>query len=171
MTGYWTGAFFALTAIGGIAGGWLPGVLLGRGWQLNSARKLSLLICALAVVPVCTAPFASSVLLTVLIVALAGAAHQGWSANLFSVVSDTMPKGAISSVIGLGGFVAYFTGGFVNGLTGLILQKTGSYVYVFAYFSCTYVLALACLHFIVPRIGETRPAPAVASPSEPLKRK
>jgi ACS family hexuronate transporter-like MFS transporter len=169
VNGYWTGFFFALTAIGGIAGGWLPGKLLARGWELNSARKLSLLICALCVVPVCTAPFASSVLVTVLIVALAGAAHQGWSANLFSVVSDTMPKAGISSVIGLGGFVAYFTGGFVNAFTGLILQKTGSYVYVFAYFSCTYVLALACLHFLVPKIGEAQAAPTPATAPEPLK--
>lgn len=155
-TGYWTSAFFALTAIGGIGGGWLAGALLGRGWQLNAARKLSLLACALAVVPVFAAPFAGNVLLAVLIVGLAGAAHQGWSANLYSVVSDTMPKEAISSVIGLGGFVCYFTGGFVNALTGLILQKTGSYVYVFAYFSGMYILSLACLQVLVPKITDTR---------------
>jgi ACS family hexuronate transporter-like MFS transporter len=172
-TGYWTGAFFALTAIGGIAGGWLPGMLLNRGWQLNSARKLSLLLCALAVVPVCTAPFARSVLLAVLIVGLAGAAHQGWSANLFSVVSDTMPKEGISSVIGLGGFVAYFTGGFVNAFTGLILQKTGSYVYVFAYFSGTYVVSLALLHFLVPKIGDIRREVAATgnTPLQPVSEK
>jgi ACS family hexuronate transporter-like MFS transporter len=153
-TGWWTGAFFALTAVGGIGGGWLAGALLSRGWQLNAARKVSLLICALAVVPVFVAPFAGTVLLAVLVVGLAGAAHQGWSANLFSVVSDTMPKEAISSVIGLGGFVCYFTGGFVNGLTGMILQQTGSYAYVFAYFSGTYVLSLLILHLLVPKIGE-----------------
>lgn len=155
-TGYWTSAFFALTAIGGVGGGWMAGALIGRGWQLNSARKLSLLVCALAVVPVFAAPFAGSVVAAVLLVGLAGSAHQGWSANLYSVVSDTMPKETISSVIGLGGFVAYFTGGFVNALTGLILQKTGSYVYVFAYFSGMYVLSLACLQILVPRIADAR---------------
>ncbi len=171
-TGWWTGAFFALTAIGGITGGWLAGALIGRGWQLNSARKISLLLCALCVVPVFAAPFAGSVLLAVLIVGLAGAAHQGWSANLYSVVSDTMPKETISSVIGLGGFVCYFTGGFVSAFTGLILQKTGSYIYVFAYFSGTYVLSLLFLQILVPKIGnpqskaaepvtaELRPEPA-----------
>src|SRR5207302_836963 len=106
-TGWWTGAFFAIAAVGGVAGGWLVAFLLGRGWTLNKARKISLLVCALSVVPVFFAPFAGAVLLAVLIVGLAGAAHQGWSANLYSVVSDTMPKEAISSVIGLGGFVAY----------------------------------------------------------------
>lgn len=155
-TGYWTSAFFALTAIGGIGGGWLAGALLSRGWQLNSARKLSLLACALAVVPVFAAPFVGTVLLAVLVVGLAGAAHQGWSANLYSVVSDTMPKETISSVIGLGGFVCYFTGGFVNALTGHILQKTGSYVYVFAYFSGMYVLSLLCLQLLIPKIADTR---------------
>ena len=66
--------------------------------------------------PVFLAPFAGKVWLAVLIAGLAGSAHQGWSANLFSVVSDTMPKEAISSVVGLGGFICFFTGGFVNTL-------------------------------------------------------
>lgn len=164
-TGWWTGAFFALTALGGISGGWLAGALLGRGWQLNAARKVSLLLCALAVVPVFAAPFAGNVLLAVFIVGLAGAAHQGWSANLYSVVSDTMPKEAISSVIGVGGFVCFFTGGFVNALTGLILQKTGSYVSVFAYFSGTYLLSLVFLQLLVPRIAATECPSVVQRPA------
>lgn len=150
--GWWTGAFFALAAVGGVAGGWLAGKLISRGWSINGARKISLLICALAVVPVFAAPYAPTVWLAVLIVGLAGSAHQGWSANLFSVVSDTMPREAISSVVGLGGFVAYFTGGFVNGITGEILQKTGSYVSVFAYFSGMYLLSLLALQLLVPRL-------------------
>lgn len=152
-TARWTSAFFFLAAVGGVAGGWLVGRLLARGWTVNRARKTALLACALAVVPVCLAPFAGSAGLAVIIVGLAGSAHQGWSANLFSVVSDTMPRHAISSVVGLGGFVAYFTGGFVNGLTGQILQKTGSYVPVFAYFSGMYLLSLLLVHLLVPQIG------------------
>lgn len=150
--GWWTGAFFAIAAVGGVVGGWLAQFLLDRGCYLNVARKVSLLVCAIAVVPVFLAPFAGTVLLTVLIVGLAGSAHQGWSANLFTVVSDTMPKETISSVVGLGGFVAYFTGGFVNAITGLIVQKTGSYVPVFAYFSGMYVLSLILLQVLVPMI-------------------
>ena len=158
-TGWWTGAFFGIAAVGGIAGGWLTAWLLGRGWSLNAARKASLLVCALAVVPVFLAPFAGSVWLAVLIVGIAGSAHQGWSANLFSVVSDTMPKEAISSVIGLGGFVAYFTGGFVNEFTGLILQKTGSYLWVFGYFSGMYLLSLLAIQILVPGIAGTGKQP------------
>lgn len=154
--GWWTGAFFAIAAVGGVAGGWLAGRLMGRGWTVNAARKVSLLICAIAVVPVFLAPFAGSVWLAVLIVGVAGSAHQGWSANLFSVVSDTMPREAISSVVGLGGFMAYFTGGFVNEFTGQILQKTGSYLYVFAYFSGMYLLSLLLIQILVPRIGRVK---------------
>jgi ACS family hexuronate transporter-like MFS transporter len=69
------------------------------------------------------------------------------------VVSDTLPKEAVSSVIGLGGFVTYFTGGFISAITGLILQKTGSYVFVFGYFSGMYVLSLIALQLLVPKIG------------------
>lgn len=167
-TGWWTGAFFALAAIGGVMGGWLAGKLMGRGWTVNGARKISLLICALCVVPVFLAPFAGTVWLAVLIVGLAGSAHQGWSANLFSIVGDTMPRETISSVVGLGGFVAYFTGGFVNGFTGEILKytKTNSvsflglnsdssgYLLVFGYFAGMYLLSLAAIQLLVPKLGQ-----------------
>jgi ACS family hexuronate transporter-like MFS transporter len=155
-TAWWTSTFYIIAAIGGVVGGWLSGWMLGRGWNLNAARKVSLLICALAVVPVFLAPFAPSAWLAVLIVGIAGSAHQGWSANLFSFVSDTMPKQAISSVVGLGGFVGYFTGGFVNALTGYIVQKTGNYVWVFVYFSGTYVVSLLAMQLLVPRIGQPK---------------
>lgn len=153
QTGFWTAVFFAIAMGGGVVGGWLAQKLLDRGLSINLARKTTLLICAIAVVPVFLAPFVASVWMAVLIVGVAGSAHQGWSANLFSVVSDTMPKDAISSVVGLGGFVSYFTGGFVNGFTGYILETTGSYVYVFAYFSGMYLLSLLAIQILVPRIG------------------
>lgn len=152
--GWWTGAFFAIAAVGGVVGGWLAGHLMSRGWTLNAARKVSLLICALAVVPVFLAPYAPNVWLAVVIVGLAGSAHQGWSANLFSVVSDTMPKEAISSAVGLGGFLCFFTGGFVNKITGNILEATGSYIPVFLYFSGMYLLSLLAIQLLVPKIGK-----------------
>jgi ACS family hexuronate transporter-like MFS transporter len=161
-TAWWTSAFFALATIGGVAGGWLAGRLIGRGWSLNHARKIALLVCALAVVPVFLAPFTETVWLTVVIVGLAGSAHQGWSANLFSFVSDTMPRETISSVIGLGGFLTYFTGGLVSGITGHYVQRTGNYVWVFAYFSGMYVLSLIAIQLFVPRI-----APGTSAESEP----
>ena len=158
-TAWWTSTFYILAAIGGIVVGWLAGSLLNRGWTLNSARKVSLLICAVAVVPVFLAPYAKHVWLAVLIVGIAGSAHQGWSANLFSFVSDTMPREAISSVVGLGGFVTYFTGAVISYFTGQVLQSTGSYVPMFVYFSGMYVISLLALHLLVPQIGARKQSP------------
>jgi ACS family hexuronate transporter-like MFS transporter len=154
--GDWTAVFYFIASIGGVAGGWLAGKLLSRGWTVNAARKISLLCCALAVVPIFLAPSVPTVWLTVLIVGLAGSAHQGWSANLFSFVSDTMPKQAISSVVGFGGFVSYFTGGVVAEIIGVILKKTGSYASIFTAASLMYLISLLVLHVLVPRIGESR---------------
>jgi ACS family hexuronate transporter-like MFS transporter len=154
--GDWTALFYLVASFGGIAFGWLAGKLLGLGWSINAARKISLLCCAIAVVPIFLAPHVPAVWLTVLIVGLAGSAHQGWSANLFSFVSDAMPKQAISSVVGLGGFVAYFTGGLVAEVIGIILKKTGSYASIFAAASLMYLASLLILHLLVPRIGQEK---------------
>ena len=94
--------------------------------------------------------------LTVIIVGIAGSAHQGWSANLFSFVSDTMPKNAVGAVVGLGGFVSYFTGGLVAELIGYLLKTRGNYVLVFAGASLMYLISLAILHLLVPRIGVSK---------------
>jgi ACS family hexuronate transporter-like MFS transporter len=71
-----------------------------------------------------------------------------------------MPRETVSSVIGLGGFVCYFTGGVVSNVTGHILQKTGSYIPVFAYISGTYIVSLICIQLLVPRIGGLKQPPA-----------
>ncbi|MBD5780927.1 MFS transporter [Pelagicoccus sp. NFK12] len=148
-----TASFFLVATAGGVLGGWFAGKLLAKGWSLNKARKTALLVCALCVVPIYFAPFVPSVWMAIAIVGIAGSAHQGWSANLFSVVGDTMPREAISSVVGMGGFAAYMTGGFVNIITGAILDKTGSYISVFAYFSGMYILSLIAIQILVPVIG------------------
>jgi len=152
--GWWTALFYFIAAFGGVAGGWLASKLLGRGWSLNAARKISLLICALAVVPLFLAPHMPGVLLTVIIVGIAGSAHQGWSANLFSFVSDTMPKGAVGAVVGLGGFVGYFTGGILAEIIGYQLKVKGNYILVFAGASMMYLISLAALHLLVPKIEQ-----------------
>lgn len=158
QVGNWTAMFYLIASVGGVAGGWLAGYLLSRGRSINAARKLTMLACAVAVVPIYLAPHVSAVWLTVLIVGIAGAAHQGWSANQFSFVSDTMPKRAISSLVGLGGFIAYFTGGFMTEVIGLILKKTGSYASIFAAASVMYLASLLIMHLLVPRIGQGKPA-------------
>lgn len=154
--GWWTALFYFIAAFGGVAGGWLPAKLLGRGWSINAARKISLLICAVSVVPVFLAPYVPNIWLTVIIVGIAGSAHQGWSANLFSFVSDTMPKNAVGVVVGLGGFVGYFASGFLAELIGYLLKTQGNYVTVFAGASFMYLISLAILHLLVPQIGASK---------------
>lgn len=152
--GWWTSVFYLLASVGGVSGGWLAGRFLTRGWTVNRARKTTMLICALCVVPIFIAPHVATPWMAALIVGLAGSAHQGWSANIFSVVSDTMPRKAVSSVVGLGGFVAYQTGAFVTEGIGVILKKTGSYSTIFAAASLLYLASLLAIHLLVPRLGE-----------------
>ena len=150
--GDWTAVFYIIASVGGIAAGWLPGYLLGRGWSINGARKISMLCCAVLVTPIYLAPHVPAIWLTVLIVGLAGSAHQGWSANQFSFASDTMPKQLISSLVGLGGFVAYFTGAVWAEVIPFVLKHTGSYAGIFAVASVMYLLALLLMHVLVPKI-------------------
>ncbi len=155
--GQWTALFYLVASFGGVAGGWLFSKLLTSGLSLNAARKLSLLACALCVVPVFYAPYATSIWLCVFIVGLAGSAHQGWSANLFSFVSDTMPKATVGAVVGMGGFMAFYTGGKLAKITGYLLETTGSYVSIFAWASSMYLFSLLAVHLLVPKIGHVDP--------------
>lgn len=156
--GDWTAVFYFIASIGGIAGGWVAGWLLGRGLGVYTARRLAMLLCALAVLPIYLAPYMHQIWLTVLIVGIAGSAHQGWSANQFSFASDNMPKYAVSTLVGLGGFIAYATGGFITEGIGYILKSTGSYTSIFAAASVSYLLALLCAHVLAPRMTPVRSA-------------
>lgn len=165
QSGLRTGVIYFISILGSIAGGWLAARLLSRGWSLNAARKTSLLVCALCALPVFCATLVSNSWIAVLVVGLAAAAHQGWSANLFTFVSDTMPKRAISTVVGLGGFVSGIASGFAQKEVGHILDTYHSYLSIFLTASTMYLLALLCLHLFVPRIEPSQPeagAPAHA---------
>jgi ACS family hexuronate transporter-like MFS transporter len=88
----------------------------------------------------------------VTLVGLAAAAHQGWSANLYTLVSDTFPRQAIGSVVGFGGTAGALGGMLIAKVTGYILEATGSYVPVFFIAASTYLAALAIIHALVPRL-------------------
>jgi ACS family hexuronate transporter-like MFS transporter len=109
-----------------------------------------MLVCALLVAPIAAAPWLSDLWTVVAVLSLATAGHQGWSANLYTLVSDAFPKQAVASMVGLAGFAGSVGGMLVASATGLILQATGSYVAVFAWGASAYVIALALLHLIQP---------------------
>jgi ACS family hexuronate transporter-like MFS transporter len=125
---------------------------LKRGWSVNASRKTALLICAFCVVPVVFAANASNLWLATGLIGLAAAAHQGWAANLFTLVSDMFPKQAVGSVVGLGSmFGSLAAMGFAQ-LTGFILQTTGSYWPLFIIAGSAYLLALAILQVLIPEM-------------------
>ena len=144
---------YLVADVGSVGGGWLSGALINRGWEVHRARKVTLLIAALLIVPTALAPLANSLWVAVAIVSLAAAAHQWWSANLFTLTSDMFPKQALGSVVGLGGFAGAAGGVLFQRLTGRILEANGgNYVPVFMICGSLYVLALIIIHFLAPRM-------------------
>ncbi|QBG84941.1 MFS transporter [Xanthomonas oryzae] len=155
---------FVLADIGSIAGGWVAGRFIARGWSVNRARKTAMLICAISVVPIVFAARADNLWLAVALIGLATAAHQGWSANLFTLPSDMFPRHAVATVVGIGGFAGAVGGMLIATFIGFLLQATGSYVPVFLMAGSAYLLALAVVHTLVPRLEPAQlhadPAPA-----------
>lgn len=143
---------FLLADVGSIAGGWLAGRLIKRGWSVNRARKGTMLICALAVVPIVFAAQADNLWLAVGLIGMATAGHQGWSANVFTLTSDMFPRHAVASVVGIGGFAGAVGGMMIATFTGFLLETTGSYVPVFLMAGSAYLLALVVVHAFAPRL-------------------
>jgi MFS transporter, ACS family, hexuronate transporter len=143
---------YLIADVGSVAGGWLSSTLIKRGWNINAARKTAMLLCALAVLPMMFASGAKQLWIAVTLISIATAAHQGWSCNLYTLVSDTFPRKAVGSVIGLGGMAGAVGGMLIAKVTGYILQMTGSYVPVFLVAAFAYLVALAVIQALVPRL-------------------
>ncbi len=143
---------YLIADVGSIGGGWLSSWFIARGWTVNRARKVAMLICALAVTPIVFASTVTSLWVAVGLVGLAAAAHQGWSANLFTLTSDMFPRHAIGSVVGFGGMAGAVGGMLIAKVTASILQATGSYVLVFFIAGSAYLIALLVIHLLVPRL-------------------
>lgn len=143
---------YMMTSIGSIGGGWFSGKLIKGGNPVNRSRKLVMLICALCVVPIIVASRVSSLWVAVLLIGLAAAAHQGWSANLFTTASDMFPKRAVGTVVGLGGMAGSIGGMIFSASAGYILEITGSYLSLFVISGSAYLIALAIFHGLVPKL-------------------
>lgn len=143
---------YLIADIGSIGGGWLSSTLIKRGWTINHGRKIAMFICALCVVPIVFASQTSSLWVAVFLIGLAAAAHQGWSANIFTIASDTFPRQAVGSVVGIGGMAGAVGGMLIARLVGEILERTGSYVPVFIIAASAYLIALLVIHLLAPRL-------------------
>ena len=143
---------YLMTDVGSVGGGWLSGRLIKAGLGVFTARKLALLVCALCTVPVFLAPMVDSIWIAVLLIGLAMAAHQGFSANLFTLVSDTMPKNAVAGAVGLGGCISSILSGFSAVVIGHVLDAThNNYTLVFFAGAGAYVVATLVVHFMLPK--------------------
>src|SRR5262249_15522624 len=142
-------AIYLIADVGSVGGGWLSSSLIRRGWTINRARKTAMLICAVLVVPIVAASNVTNLWVAVLLIGLAAAAHQGWSANIFTLVSDMFPAGAVGSVVGFGGMAGAVGGLLIARLVGEILQRTGSYVPIFIIAGSAYLVALSLIQLII----------------------
>ncbi len=144
---------YLLADIGSVGGGWLSSLLIQRGLSVNQARKAAMLLCAVLVTPIIFVSNVSSLWGAVLLIGLAAAAHQGWSANLYTLVSDTFPRRAVGSVVGFGGMVGAVGGMFVAVAVGMLLQKThGNYVPLFVIAGLAYLFAFGVIQALNPRL-------------------
>jgi ACS family hexuronate transporter-like MFS transporter len=138
--------------VGSIGGGWLSSSLLKRGWAVNTSRKTALLVCALAVTPIMIAARTTDAWLAVFLIAIAAGAHQGWSANIYTLASDMFPRNAVASVVGFGTMAGAISGMFAAKAVGYILQRTGSYVPVFVMAGLAYLVAFGFIQMLAPRL-------------------
>ena len=140
---------YMMTSIGSIGFGYLSGAMIKRGIEVSKARRFAMLICALLVVPVVTAANVTSMWLAVFIIGVAAAAHQGWSANIFTTASDMFPKKAVGSVVGLGGFAGSVGGMILLTTSGYIVEGTGSYIPLFIICGSAYLIALGIMTLLL----------------------
>ena len=140
--------------IGSVAGGWMSSAFIKRGWTINRARKTTLLICCLVILPVIFATRTSRQWVAVGLIALAAAGHQAWSANAFTLASDVFPKKATASVVGIGGMVGAAAGLAADLGLGKVLDQSGRKGYFFAFLiaGLLYPLCLLLIHLIMPRM-------------------
>jgi ACS family hexuronate transporter-like MFS transporter len=143
---------FLMADVGSIAGGWIAGRFIKRGWSVTRARNSAMLICALAVTPIVFASGAKNLWLAVGLIGLATAGHQGWSANVFTLTSDLFPRRTVASVVGIGGLAGAVGGMMIATFTGFLLETTGSYLPVFMLAGSAYLLALALVHALAPKL-------------------
>lgn len=145
-------AIYLLSDVGSVAGGWLSSNFMKHGWSINKARKITMLICALLAMPVMFASYANNVWLAVLIIGVATAAHQGFSANLYTLPSDVFPRAAVGSVVGIGGMLGAVGGMVFSKYIGGVLEQIGAYTPIFIVAGGAYLVALLVVHLLTPKM-------------------
>jgi ACS family hexuronate transporter-like MFS transporter len=141
---------YVVSDVGSIFFGWLSSRLIQKGWSINQARKTTMLLCALCVAPIFLASVTHNIIIAVALIALATGAHQGWSANLYTMSSDMFPKSTVSSVMGIAG-LAGATGGIILAASAGYIRVHFGYLPLFIIASTSYLVAWLILCWLVPR--------------------
>ena len=144
---------YFISDLGSVGGGWMSSRMLKAGFSANAARKLTMLLCAICVTPIYFAQSIDNLWVAVGVIGLATAAHQAFSANLYTLPSDIFPRGAVGSVVGIGGMIGAIGGMGMAQFTGYILDATHSYSTLFAICASAYFVALAAIHLLSPRLA------------------
>jgi MFS transporter, ACS family, hexuronate transporter len=139
---------YLMISVGSIGGGWLSSLLIRRGVAVMKSRELVMFLCGICVLPIIIASHVSNLWTAVGLIGLAAAAHQGFAANLYALVSDLLPKKAIGSVTGIGGMAGSISGMLFSISVGYILEWTGSYISLFLIAAPTYLIALGIIHLL-----------------------
>jgi ACS family hexuronate transporter-like MFS transporter len=145
-------AVYLLSDVGSVLGGWASSSMIKRGRTVNFARKTTMLVCAIFVTPIFFAQYVDNLWLAVLIIGTAAAAHQAFSANVYTLPSDLFPRSAVGSVIGIGGTIGAVGGMIFSLYIGQILDRVGTYTPIFIVAGCAYFVALAAVHWLSPRL-------------------
>ena len=145
-------AIYLLSDMGSVGGGWLSSTLMKRGLSLNAARKTAMLICAVCALPVGFAALADNLWVAVGVIGLATAAHQGFSANLYTLPGDVFPRSAVGSVIGIGGMIGAIGGMAMARYAGWVLDTIGTYTPIFVVAASAYLVALGVVHLLTPKM-------------------
>lgn len=145
---------FLGASIGSVAGGWLSGFLMRRGWSVNAGRKTAMAVCAFSMPTGIAAVFAHSPWLALGLITVSTSAHQGWSANVFTLASDMFPKNDVAAVVGIGGAAGAIGGMIIAPFAGYILQWFHSYIPLFIIAGVMHPIALGVVQVLVPKIKQ-----------------
>jgi ACS family hexuronate transporter-like MFS transporter len=145
---------YLLADAGSIFGGHLSSSFIKRGWSINKSRKITLLICALIILPVSSVAIIHNQWLAIVLIGIGAAGHQAWSANIFTLVSDVFPKKATASVVGIGGMMGALAGMVSNIALGQVLDKADNHGYFYAFLiaGSLYLVILGIIHMIMPNM-------------------
>lgn len=143
---------YAVSSAGGIGGGWISSKFIKMGKGIDFARKTTILFCAIIVLPVMLVSQIQDLWLSVLLISLAAAGHQGWASNIFTIVSDIYPKHAVGSMVGMSGFAGAVGGALSASFVGLILEITGSYFTIFILAASVYLVNWVILRIFIKEI-------------------